>query len=347
MLNRFKTLFFYIVRGIETFVSYWSNYSFIPKPSVMYMELTYRCNLRCAFCERWKIGPEFAQKELTTEEVKKVLNQAYKIGVKYVGFTGGEPFLRKDLFEIGRFAKNLGLTVTVASNGTLINENNIKEIVTAFDSITISVDGILKETHDYLRGVKGGYTLAMDVIDLLKKWRMPVSANMVIVRQNFAEIDEYIQFFSKKRIPIQLTPFHEYEISYLKVDEDLKQINMDEFREEWLNLSRKYPFLNRKYYKYIPTFLSTSNRLLHSYICFAGAVMFFVNPYGEVFPCEFNRNSMGNIRQEPLALIWEKSKEIRRNIASAQRHCICWTHCVVPLNHRLTRFIALRKGITK
>ena len=345
MLNRFKTLFFYIVRGIETFISYWSNYSFTPKPSVMYMELTYRCNCRCKFCERWKIGPQAHQKELTTEEVKKILIQAYKIGVRYVGFTGGEPFLRKDIFEIGKFAKNMGLTVTVASNGTLINENNIKEIVTAFDSLTISLDGILKETHDSLRGVKGGYALAMDAIDLLKKWRMPVAVNMVIVRQNFMEIDEYIQFFSEKRIPVQLTPVHEYETSYLKVNEALKQIDIEKFREEWMNLSKKYVFLSCRYYKHIPTYLSKPNKLLHSYICFAGAVMFFVNPYGEVFPCEFNRISMGNVREEQLATIWEKGKEIRRNIASPKRPCICWPHCVVPLNNRLTRFIGLKKGI--
>lgn len=343
MLNRFKTLFFYIVRGIETFISYWSNYSFTPKPSIMYMELTYRCNCRCKFCERWKIGPQAHQKELTTEEVKKILIQAYKIGVRYVGFTGGEPFLRKDIFEIGKFAKNMGLIATLASNGILINENNIKEIVTAFDSITISVDGILKETHDALRGVEGAYVLAMDALDLLKKWRMPIAVNMVIVKQNFMEIDKYILFFSKKRIPIQLTPVHEYETSYLKVNEDLKQIDMKKFRKEWTDLSKKYAFLNRRYYKYIPTFLSKPNKLLHSYICFAGAVMFFVNPYGEVFPCEFNRNSMGNVREEQLAVIWEKAREIRRNIASPERPCICWTHCVVPLNNRLTRFVALRR----
>lgn len=345
MLKKLKTLFFYPVRGIETFISYWSHYSLTPKPSVMYLELTYRCNCRCQFCERWKIGPKLASKELTTEEVKKLLTEAYRLGVRYLGLTGGEPFLRKDIFKIGKFAKKMGFNVTVASNGTLINKKNIKKVATAFDSIAISMDGITKETHDSLRGVKGVYDLAMNALDLLKKWRLPLTVNMVITQKNFMEIDQYIQFFSKKHIPVQLTPVHEYQKSYFKVKPALKQIDIKKFKKEWKDLTKKYAFLNRGYYRYVPTFFSKPNRLLHAYICFAGAVMFFVNPYGEVFPCEFKRTSMGNVRTEPLAVIWKKAKELRREIASPKRSCLCWTHCVVPLNNRLTRFIALKKGI--
>ena len=345
MLKKFKTLFFYPVRGIETFVSYWSRYSRTPKPSVMYLELTYRCNCRCQFCERWKIGPKMASKELTTKEVKKLLTEAYQLGVRYIGLTGGEPFLRKDIFEIGKFAKKMGFNITVASNGTLLNRKNIKDVIAAFDSVAISMDGVTKETHDSLRGVEGVYDKAMGALALLKKWRVPVVVNMVVTQKNFMEIDKYIQFFSKKRIPIQLTPVHEYQVSHLKVKPALKQIDIKQFRKIWGNLSKKYPFLNSGYYQRVPTFLSKPNKLLGAYTCFAGAVMFFVNPHGEVFPCEFNRTRMGNIREEPLAVIWKKAKELRRGISSPKRSCLCWTHCVVPLCNKLTRFIVLKKGI--
>lgn len=345
MLKKFKTLFFYPVRGIETSVSYWSRYSLTPKPSVMYLELTYRCTCRCQFCERWKIGPKLAPKELTTKEIKKLLTDAYQLGVRYLGLTGGEPFLRKDIFEIGKFAKKMGFNVTIASNGTLITEKNIKEVATAFDSVAISMDGIAKETHDSLRGVEGVYDLAMKTLDLLKKWQVPLTVNMVITKQNFMEIDQYTQFFSKKRIPIQLTPVHEYQKSYLKVKPALKQIDMKKFNQEWTKLSKKYAFLNSGYYQRVPTFLSKPSKLLDAYTCFAGAVMFFVNPYGEIFPCEFNRIKMGNIREEPLAVIWKRAKKLRRGISSSKRSCLCWTHCVVPLCNKLTRFIALKKGI--
>jgi MoaA/NifB/PqqE/SkfB family radical SAM enzyme len=157
------------------------------------------------------------------------------------------------------------------------------------------------------------------------------------------EIDDYINFFFKKNIPFQLTPVHESESNYLKVEKGLKEININKFENEWQRLSKKYHFLNNNYYKYVPTFLSTPNKLLHSYTCFAGAVMFFINPYGEVFPCEFKRISIGNVKKESLFLIWKKARRLRSQIASSKRDCVCWSHCVVPLNNRLSRYISFKK----
>lgn len=308
----------------------------------MYLELTYRCTCRCKFCERWKIGPKLAANELTTGEVKKVLTDAYRLGVRYVGFTGGEVFLRKDIFKIGRFAKKLGLSVTVASNGTLIDEGKAKKIAENFASVTISIDGIKRETHDFIRGVKGTYDLAMRAIDLLEKNHVPIAVNLVITKRNILEVDRYIEYFSARKIYFQLTPVHQYEAGYFSVDKELKNINLKKFQEEWGRLSRKYNFLNNYFYKHVPAFLSSPGKLLDAYTCFAGAVMFFLNPYGEVFPCEFKRTSMGNIRKNSLLSIWERAKQMRQTIASNQRGCICWTHCTVPLNNRLTKFICLK-----
>jgi len=344
MTKSLEDLSFYLGRGIHTFASYWSNYQITPKPSVAYFELTYRCTCKCGFCERWKVGPKLAKNELTTEEVKKTLSEAHKIGVRNIGFTGGEPFLRKDIFEIAQFAKKIGLAITVASNGTLINKNNIGKIAKSFDSVAISMDGIKPETHDSIRGVEGVYDKAMNAVNLLRKEAVTVTVNMVITEKNFMEIDKYIQFFSVKNIPLQLTPVHEYESSYLKVKKDLKEIDMKKFEVEWQRLAKKYAFLNNDYYKHVPTFLAAPNKLIHNYTCFAGAVMFFINPYGEVFPCEFKRISMGNVKKESLSVIWRKAKKLRRQIASSKRACVCWSHCVVPLNNRLSRYISFKKA---
>lgn len=344
MVSKIKNLFFYLNRGIYTFISYWSQYKITPKPSVMYLELTYRCNCKCGFCERWKIGPKLVKDELTTKEVKRVLSEAYKTGVRYVGFTGGEAFLREDIFKIGQFARDLGLSVTIASNGTLINEKNVDKIARTFASVTISIDGTEAKTHDSIRGIKGTYDKAMTALVLLQKRKVPVAVNLVITKKNFLEIDKYIQFFSGKNIPLQLTPVHESKTNYFKVDKKLKQTDIKKFKKEWQRLSKKYNFLNNYYYKQVPTFLSLPGKLLHAYTCFAGTAMFFINPYGEVFPCEFRRFSMGNVKKESLSNIWLKAKKTRRQISSSQRACVCWSHCVVPLNEKLTRFICLKKG---
>jgi MoaA/NifB/PqqE/SkfB family radical SAM enzyme len=285
-----------------------------------------------------------ASRELTTEEIKKLLKDAYEIGVRYVGLTGGEAFLRKDIFEIGKFAKGLGINVTVASNGTLINEKNIEEISKSFDSMAISVDGFKRETHDSLRGVTGVYDSALRAIELLKSKGLPITINMVVNNQNFEEIEDYLEFFSKKGVHIQLTPVHDYAVSFLKVNENIKNFDLNKFNQEWARLSQKYPFLSRGFYKHVPTFLSSPKDLLKSFTCFAASAVFFVNPLGDVFPCEFLRAKMGNVREKPLKGIWKEALKLRRHISSSNRPCICWTHCIVPLNNRLTKYIALKGG---
>lgn len=345
MIKKLKNYLFYFIRGIETFVSYWSGYLIPPKPSVMYLEMTYCCTCRCGFCERWKVGPKLAKNELTTAQWKRFLTQARRLGVKNIGFTGGEPLLKKDIFQIARFAKKLGFNITLATNGTLVNQKNAKKIAAIFDSVAISMDGTNAQTHDAIRGVRGVYNLATNAIRLLKEEGITVTVNLVITQKNFMEIDEYIKFFSQRRIPLQLTPVHEYEKNEFKVKKALKRIDLKKFRQEWYRLSRKHKFLNCGYYRQVPTFLSQPHRLRRAYTCFAASASFFVNPYGEVFPCEFLRTPLGDLKKESLASIWKKAQKIRKYISSSERSCICWSHCVVPLNDRLTRFIALKKGV--
>jgi len=345
LLDKLRTLKFNLVRGPETFVSYWSGYAIAPKPSVMYLELTYRCNLRCGFCERWKVGPSLASQELTTAEVKRILTEAYRIGVRYLGLTGGEVLLRRDIFELGQFARTLGMNVSVASNGTLINEGNIDRVLSSFDSVAVSFDGASAATHDSLRGVSGAFEAALTTLTRLTSHKMACGINMVVNRENFREIEAYIDFFSQSVKHIQLTPIHNYEASYLKVKEELKGIDIGEFNKEWLRLSQKYPFLRRGFYRNLPLFLSDPDRLHSAFVCFAASAVFFVNPYGEVFPCEFYRQPMGNLRQKSLTAIWREAKPLRRLISSPQRPCICWTHCIVPLNIRLTKYVSLRKSV--
>ena len=344
-LDKLRTIGFNLVRGPLTFVSYWSGYAITPKPSVMYLELTYRCNLRCGFCERWKVGPSLASQELTTAQVKRILTEAYRIGVRYLGLTGGEVLLRRDIFELGQFAKKLGMNVSIASNGTLINERNIDSVLSSFDSVAISFDGVSATTHDSLRGVPGAFEAALATLTRLTSHKMACGINMVVNRQNFREIEDYINFFSKSVKHIQLTPIHNYEVSYLKVKEELQGIDIDEFNKEWSRLSRKYPFLTRGFYRNLPLFLSDPTRLHSAFVCFAASAVFFVDPYGEVFPCEFYRQSMGNLKEKSLVEIWREAGQLRRLISSPQRPCVCWTHCIVPLNIKLTKYIALKKSV--
>lgn len=345
MKNKLKLAYFNATRGLHTFAAYWSGYRVVPKPSVMYVELTYRCTCKCSFCDRWKIGPEMASRELTTEEMKKLFKDAYGIGVRYVGFTGGEAFLRKDIFELGEYARSLGMNITVASNGTLINEGNIERIAKTFNSIAISMDGFKKETHDSLRGVEGVYDKAMRALELIKQHKLPVTVNMVVNSKNYLEIDDYLAYFQSKNIPVQLTPVHDYAGSFLNVNQNIKNWDVGKFNAEWQRLTQKYPLLTRGFYQHVPKFIEDPKSLTHVYTCFAGSVVLFVNPLGDVFPCEFLRSKMGNVSEKPLKQIWSEALELRKYISSPKRACVCWTHCIVPLNIRLSKYIRFQSSV--
>ncbi|MFH1381236.1 MAG: radical SAM protein, partial [Candidatus Omnitrophota bacterium] len=81
-------------------------------------ELTYRCNFRCVHCY---VAADKKKKELGIEEVKVILDQLKKAGCFHVGFTGGELFLRKDIFKILNYAKQSGFRISILTNGFLID----------------------------------------------------------------------------------------------------------------------------------------------------------------------------------------------------------------------------------
>jgi len=106
---------------------------------------TSRCNLRCHYCHIWEEKTE----ELDTEKWKLIVDKIDSLGVASVGFTGGEPMLRDDIFEIIDYIKNKGLFVKLTSNGTLPIERYERLLQTKIDNISISLDGIEGDNLPY------------------------------------------------------------------------------------------------------------------------------------------------------------------------------------------------------
>ena len=136
-----KNLFYWLSRKI--------NYPLLP-PKVVQISLTYRCNLKCRMCSIVNLLPK--DQELQTAQVLKSIEEAAKYGCEEILLTGGEPFLREDLFAIAEFCHQKGLRSIVTTNGTLIDERIAGSIKNSHIShIHFSIDG-LSETNDYFRG---------------------------------------------------------------------------------------------------------------------------------------------------------------------------------------------------
>jgi MoaA/NifB/PqqE/SkfB family radical SAM enzyme len=156
-------------------------------PSYVIWDSTRRCNLACEHCGASK---EKYTKELTTEQIKSFVKQLAEFKVKFFAVTGGEPLVRKDLFEILSFANGLGIRTGIATNGFLIDEQIAKKIKKSnVSSIQISIDG-LEETHNKIRGNKQSFQKAMGAIDLLKEINIPIlSVASTITPHNLQELD--------------------------------------------------------------------------------------------------------------------------------------------------------------
>ena len=126
------------------------------KKPVVVWNCTRTCNLKCIHCyanSRDEVYPG----ELSSDEGRALLDDLAAFGVPAVLFSGGEPLLRHDIFEMAAYAKSLGMRAVLSTNGLLIDESTadrIKEV--GFSYVGISLDG-LESVHDKVRGVKGAF----------------------------------------------------------------------------------------------------------------------------------------------------------------------------------------------
>jgi AdoMet-dependent heme synthase len=114
-------------------------------PLTVHMDVTYRCNERCVHCYL----DHDDHGEMTTAEIKDVLDQLAEAGVFFLTFSGGEVFMRRDFFEIVEHARRLMFNVKIKTNAVMIHEKEARRIrELAVDTIQISVYSHRPEVHD-------------------------------------------------------------------------------------------------------------------------------------------------------------------------------------------------------
>jgi radical SAM protein with 4Fe4S-binding SPASM domain len=183
-----------VVKGIATFGV---RRPFVPgAPFLVVWDVTYACNLRCKHCYANAGRP--LPDELSTEEAKRVIDTFDKAGVVAIAWSGGEPIVRPDIYELSRYAYEKGIYVAMATNGTLINENTAQKL---WDSgvrfLQISLDGANPRTHDEFRGVDGAWKRATNAIKIASKIGFFVNVAMTATKDNWREIPSVIDLSEK------------------------------------------------------------------------------------------------------------------------------------------------------
>ncbi|MCD6590937.1 MAG: radical SAM protein, partial [Candidatus Aenigmarchaeota archaeon] len=125
-------------------------------PFLVVWDITCACNLKCKHCYATAGRP--LPDELTTEEAKQAIDKLDRAGVPIIAFSGGEPLVRPDIFELSRYAADKGIYVAMATNGTLITKETVKKMKkSGIQFVQISLDGADAKTHDGFRGVPGAF----------------------------------------------------------------------------------------------------------------------------------------------------------------------------------------------
>ncbi len=166
---------------------------------VVIWNLIRRCNLRCQHCYSTSLDIDFKD-ELTTQQIKNTIDDLKVAQVPVLIFSGGEPLLRPDIYEISEYAKNKGFYVALSTNGTLINEDNIAQIKAAnYQYVGISIDG-LETFHDQFRRQKGSFKASMKAIKLCKQAGIKVGMRLCLTKDNFADLPAMLDLMDEYQV---------------------------------------------------------------------------------------------------------------------------------------------------
>ncbi|MBC2902420.1 radical SAM protein [Streptomyces cupreus] len=171
--------------------------------------ITFRCNSLCGYCNVWQDDKFKGYEELTLERARQILDELYELGVRYVDFTGGEPVLHPHIDGIVQYAKSLGMTVEITSNGIRFAKH-IDAIVPYVDTMNVSLDTLRPDRYRQIRGVP---TLDR-ALDVIQRVIATGSGNLklicVVTRENVDEVPDLLRFAHENRITIYFSGMFEY-----------------------------------------------------------------------------------------------------------------------------------------
>jgi|Deesub1362A_J573_1020465.scaffolds.fasta_scaffold02471_4 radical SAM protein with 4Fe4S-binding SPASM domain len=262
------------------------------KPSQVFIELTYRCNLQCEHC--FLSGVE--SDELKTEEFITIFKKLRNWGVLFVGFTGGEIFTRGDLLYLLEKARNIGLFFHLQTNGTLITREVAEELKKVNPTkVEISLYGAKEATHDAITQVPGSFQRSLEALRRLKELGVNAVIKTSVMKKNLKEIKDIRRIAERLKAGFSADPLIAPRIDG-KIPSGCR-----------LSDGEMVSYLKSLSWENEPEERSLENQL----ICGAGKSRFSIAPDGTVYPCILLRFPLGNAAREDFEILW-KSEEWRR-----------------------------------
>jgi MoaA/NifB/PqqE/SkfB family radical SAM enzyme len=311
----------------------------------------YSCNLRCRMCDLpLRVGgyARSGLRDLSTDEMLAVVDDFSSLGTIGLGFTGGEPLLRKDLFELLERSKRRGMITHLNSNGSLLDDEAARRIVgLEIDSVNLSLDGATRETHDEIRASRGSFDEVAAAVRRLRTARERAPGRLpriklvcVLGRRNLSEAERLVERRAELGADaVDFIPLHDFDapgsnreesiLSPLGTPDDAEAADVVRRLAE---RARTEPIENSgRHLALFPGALRGEPSPLR---CLAGYNSLAVDGYGRIFPCVPWSNAdraVGNVREIPLRRFW-KSPEYARRRSEVARCRDCVLNCQAELN---------------
>ncbi|MDR3314870.1 MAG: putative heme d1 biosynthesis radical SAM protein NirJ2 [Coriobacteriales bacterium] len=274
---------------------------------------TNRCNLKCKHCYQDAEGTDASiEEELTTAEGKALIDQIVRAGFKIMIFSGGEPLLRDDIFELVAHAASKGLRPVFGTNGMLITPEvarRLKEAGAA--AMGISLDSLDECKHNEFRGDQDAYRLTLEGMKHCREVGLPFQIHTTIMDWNQGELLDVIDFAVKQGAQAHY-PFFLIPVGRGKyiAETSIKVLENEELIESIMQKSTEVPIGIKP--TCAPQFVRIARQLgiemRYTRGCLAGLTYCIISPNGIVRPCAYMMEPAGDLREQTFDDIWANSK---------------------------------------
>ncbi|MCP3961066.1 MAG: radical SAM protein [bacterium] len=277
-------------------------------PSLVSWNLTRLCNLKCPHC--YLSAGKKAEGELTTEECLSLMAEMQELGTEMIILTGGEPLLRKDIYDLASAADDRGLWVVMGTNGVLLDDRVADKMVECgVKGVGVSIDSIDPEKHNSFRGGPNSWEYSVRALEVAKAHGLEVLVQTTVMDFNRDEIPRLIDF-ARDKGAWSFNLYFLVQTGRGQRMNDLSAGDTETLLSELVDVQDEYrPMLVRS--KCAPQFKRIAYDLgrqgLESGGCMAGTEYCRITPDGDVTPCPYMTVTAGNVREQSFTDIWNTS----------------------------------------
>jgi AdoMet-dependent heme synthase len=296
-------------------------------PLSVHIDVTYRCNERCSHCYL----DHDDKGEMTTSEIRDLLDQLADAGVFFLAFSGGEVFMRRDFLDLVEYARRLQFNLKVKTNGVMIREHEAKRLnELGVEQVQLSVYSHRPEIHDAITKLPGSHKRTLQAIRFLKSQGLKVRIANVLMTVNRYDQQGTLALARELGVGYTLdptvTPKMDGDTSVLAL-----RVGESSLDELFLN-----PELVGDVDEYCAPPVPVDEDVLEGTSCSAGHTSCYISPYGDVFPCVQFPLPTGNVRRQKFLDIWRDSPQMQEvrsirikdlTVCSSCTHAASCTRC--------------------